>query len=236
MALTRGQLLDKMAFITGDDSTEFRNQMALSLNQMLFALWDTHDWNWKHKSGTFNTVAFTESYDLSVSSSDIRSSTDIEVLYDKTNGRFLKPADLREFRKNYPKEDNTNQPTHFAPWGSKTIFLCPNPNGIYQMKYLYLSKPTLPTADGDDLESVCGVPDYCHYVLEKMLTAEAFLGYDDSRRTQILEETRQIWLPNAIQADMRHLESGARFKFWEEEIAPAGNLSYDDFIAKSIFS
>lgn len=232
MALTRGQLIDRIANITGDTSTEFRTHMESSVNNMLFALWDAHDWNFKHKSGTFSTVSGTEEYNISTSSTDIRSSTDLEVVYDKTNGRFLLPVDLRDIRKHYPKEDTSGQPTHFAPWGSKTITLHSEPNGIFVMKYLYLSKPTLPTADANDLETVVGLPDYVQYLFEKMCLAEGFLYYDDNRRQSMLSEITGLWLRNAIAADMKHLESSARFKLWEEELAPSG-LSFDDFLART---
>ncbi len=60
------------------------------------------------------------------------------------------------------------------------------------MKFLYLAKATLPTADGDDLETVCGVPDYCHYLLEKLLLAEAMIIDNDDRRDNLLIEIERI--------------------------------------------
>ena len=236
MSLTRGNILDNAALILGDDSTEFRTHLASKLNSVLFAFYDMHDWEFKHKTGTFATVSGTESYTLSTSSTDIRSSQDLEVLYDTTNGRFLTKVDLRDIRKRWPKEDTSGKPQFYAPWGAKTIILSDEPDGIYTMKYLYLAKPTLPTADGNDLESVCGIPDYVHHIIDKMVLAEGMLKYDDSRRTALLQEIGTPQLQHsliylAVQADMKHLDAGARFKFWEEEVAATGQ-SYNDYLRR----
>lgn len=229
MSLTRGNIIDRVVRILGDTSTDFRTYLETCVDQMLFALWDRHDWNFKHKTGTFNTVSGTESYNLASTSTDIRSSQDVEVLYDTTNGRFLSKVDLHDIRKRFPKEDTSGQPIVYAPWGATTIFLSDEPNGIFTMKYLYISVPTLPTSDSHDLFTQCGLPAHTQYLFEKMVLAEGMLDYDDDRRNAMLQEINSLWLPNAIQADMRHLESNARFKFWEEELAPSGG-SYDDFL------
>jgi len=42
---------------------------------------------------------------------------------------------------------------------------------------------------------------------------------DEARYASMIEYYEKVLLPRAIQADMKHLESGARFKFWEEVIA-----------------
>lgn len=231
MALTRGNILDRIAVILGDDSTATRTFLTTSFDNMLFYLYDLHDWEWKHKSGTFNTVAGTESYDLSVSAPSIRSAQDVECIWDKTNGRFLEKIDLRDARKHYPKEDTSGQPIFYAPWGLKTIFLSDNPDGVYTIDYLYIAKAVASTSDSNTLETTLGLPDYIHYLFEKLVTAEGFLVYDDSRRNSMLEEIHKLWLPKAIEADMKHLESGARFKFWEEELSPT-SLTYNDFLRR----
>jgi len=306
--LTRGNLLDRMASILGDTSTEFRTYMETSFNHVLFTLFDAHDWDWKHKTGQFVTVAGQESYDLSnikriyhglvtggpfeagdiitggtstatgrvmyaastytlyvaltgtfiasevitggtplgttttltapesgaANVGDLRSAQDIEVLYDTTNGKWIQKVDLRDIRKRWPKEDTSGKPSIYAPWGDKTIILSDEPDAAYTMKFLYLAKATKSTSDNDDLESTLGIPDYVHYLFEKMLLAEAMLKYDDNRRAAMLAEigTPQVvnsLMFNAVQADMKHLESGARFKFWEEELGASG-VSFNDFL------
>lgn len=305
---TRGNLIDRVAEILGDDSTEFRTYLAGSFNNVLFAIFDIHDWEWKHRTGQFITSAGTESYDLSnirriyhgavtggpfqvgeiitggtssatgvVSSlgsvflfytplsgtlqsgevitggtslatattstapdggalgvGDVRSAQDIEVLYDVTNGKWLEKVDLREIRKRWPKEDTSGKPRMYAPWGTKTIVLSDKPDAAYTMKFLYTAKAIRTTGDSVDLEDALGIPDYVHYVIEKMLLAEGMLKYDDARRNALLQEIGTPLLPNtllfnAVQADMKHLESGARFKFWEEELAASGT-SFNDFL------
>lgn len=233
MSLTRANVLDRVAAITGDTSTKMRTHLTTSLDQMLFALWDAHDWNFKHKTSSFNTVSGTEAKDLSVAASDIRSSQDLEFIYDSTNGRKITKQDLRDIRNTFPKEDQSGQPYIYAPWGNKTIYMSPKPDGIYVIKFLYLSKPTLPTADGNDLESVCGLPDYTHYLFEKMVLAEGWLFKDDTRRQAMLDEIQNLWLPNARNADMQHLESSARFKFWEEEVQSPAIPTYDSFLRQT---
>jgi len=52
---------------------------------------------------------------------------------------------------------------------------------------------------------------------------------NDTRRNDLVLEIERIWKRNAINADMKHLESTARFKFWEEELAPYGT-TYDDYL------
>jgi len=52
---------------------------------------------------------------------------------------------------------------------------------------------------------------------------------NDTRRDNLLKEIEALWKRNAINADMKHLENGARFKFWEEELQPYGT-TYDDFL------
>ena len=232
MTLTRGQVIDRVVSVTGNTDTDFRTYLEGSVDNKLFYLWDCHDWEFRHKSGTFNTVSGTESYDLSVSTPDIRSSRSLEVLYDKTNGRFLRKVDLKNIRKGYPKEDTSNQPIVYAPWGSKTIVLHDEPNAILNMKYLYLSKPTLPTADANNLETTCGLPDYIHHLLYEMTLCDGFLHEDDSRYNAKMTEIEKLLLPRAIAADMQDVESNARFKFWDEELSQSG-LTFDDFLRRS---
>ncbi len=310
MGLTRGQLLDRIASPLGDTSTKFRTYLEGSFNHAMYALYDMHDWEWKHKLGTFSTVAGTESYDLSVNKliyhgsvtggpfvagetitggtsgatgrvnsvgpvflnytavsgtlvisevitgttstatatsttaplgglagvADIRSAQDIEIMYDTTNGRVLPKVDLKNIRKQYPKEDTSGQPRYYAPWGDKTVYLSDEPDATYIIKYLYTSKATSSSSDSDSIETVLGIPDYVQYLLEKMVMAEAMLYYDDARRTVILQEigsagSRGTLLFNAIAADMKHLESTARFKFWEEELCQNG-LTYDQYLGR----
>ena len=305
---TRGNLIDRVVSILGDDSTEFRTYLEGSFNNVLFALFDMHDWEWKHRTGSFVTVAGTESYDLSnvrriyhgavtggpfqigeiitgsistatgvitsvgsvfvlytplsgtlqasetitggtsgatattsaapeggvLNIGDFRSAQDIEVLYDSTNGKWIQKVDLRDIRKRWPKEDTSGKPSIYAPWGTKTIILSDKPDAAYTMKFLYTAKATRTSADSVDLEDALGIPDYVQYVVEKMLLAEGMLKYDDNRRNALLAEIGTPLLPNtlmfnAVQADMKHLESGARFKFWEEELAASGT-SFNDFL------
>jgi len=230
MAMTRLQLKNNIAsLLERPGDVDFLAFLDSRIDQALFALFDMHDWNWKHKDGSFNTVATTESYDLSATSTDIRSSQDIEVMWDTTNKRFLSKIDLHIIRKRYPEGSQAGQPIRYAPWGTKTIYLQDIPNDIFAMKYLYIAKATLPTADSDDLETKTGVPDYCHYLLEKLVLADAMIIDNDTRRNDLVLEIERIWKRNAINADMKHLESTARFKFWEEELKPMGT-TFDDFL------
>lgn len=242
MALTRGNILDRIEGILGDDDTDFRTYLETSFNHCLHMLFDAHDWEWKHKDDYFNTTSTTEMYDLSSNAlvhsgaADIRSAQDIEVMWDKTNGRFIKKVDLRDIRKHYPKSDNSGQPYVYAPWGAYKVFLADIPNGIFEVHYLYLRQATESTADADFLEATLGLPKYVHYLLEKMVLSEGMLYYDDNRRNGLLEEigtpeNKNTLMFNAVKADMKHLESGARFKFWNEELAPMG-LTYDDFLRR----
>jgi hypothetical protein len=232
MSLTRGNIIDRCAAILKDDSTEFRTHAAASLDNMMFYLWDVHDWEFKHKTGTFSTVAGTESYNLATSSTDMRSAQDLEVLYDTTNGTFIQKVDLKQIRKSYPKEDQSGDPVVYAPWGTRTIYMHPKPDSILVMHYLYLATPTLATADANNLQTVCGLPDYMHHVMEKLVLAEMMLYYDDSRYAGVKQEIETLLIPRAIAADMKHLESGAHIKFWEEELMQTG-LAFDDFLRQT---
>ena len=169
--------------------------------------------------------------------SDIRSSQDIECMWDKTNGRFIHKTDLRDIRKHWPKEDTSGQPANYAPWGTTTVFLSDKPDGVYIIDFLYIAQATPSTSESDDLYTTLGIPPYMHHVLEKMLLAEGMLYHDDSRRNALLLEIGSPTKPqtlifNAIAADMKQLESGARFKFWEEELRPTG-MTFDDFLRRT---
>lgn len=237
MSLTRGNILDRIENMLGDDDTDFRTYLETSFNHCLHMLFDAHDWEWKHKSGTVNTVAGTESYNLRTPSPTIRSAQDLECIWDKTNGRFLRKVDMRDIRKHYPKEDTSGQPYIYAPWGATTIFLSDKPNAIYTLDYLYIAMATESTTDADDLETTLGIPSYVHYLLEKLVMAEGMLYYDDNRRAALLREIgtpeiKDTLMFRAVVADMKHLESGARFKFWEEELSTTG-MTYDDFLRRT---
>lgn len=238
MSLTRGNIIDRVAAIIGDGSVagSTRTHLTTSVDNMLFALWDAHDWNFKHKASSFTTSIGSESKDLSIAATDIRSSQDVEYIYDSTNGRKLVKEDLRTIRNRFPKEDQNGQPYIYAPWGAKVIYMSPNPDGVYTIKFLYLANPALPTSDSDDLETVCGLPRNIQYLFEKMVLAEGWLLIDDTRRQAMLTEVEKMWLPRAIQADMQHLESSARFKFWEEELKSPAMPTYEDFLRKTWWS
>lgn len=230
MPLTRGTLLDRVQLILGDEkSTKIRTYLEESLNSMLFYLYDYHDWTFKHKNGTFTTVADQEIYDLSTSTPDIRSAHDIEILYDNTNGRRIRKVNLQEIKQAFAKEDFKGTPRNYAVWGQYTIHLnaIPNAENLVDMKYLYVANPAIPTQDTDDLESVTGLPRYMHHVLEKLVLADAMLYYDDTRYTAIQASIEQVFMPRAIQADMKHLEGTAAFQFWDEE---SGQSAFDEWV------
>jgi hypothetical protein len=234
MGLTRGNVIDRVASILGDDSSKMRVYLTTSINTSMLILWDMHDWSFKHKSGSFNTVNGTESYNLRTSTPDIRSADDVEVMYDFTNGTYLRKVNLHSIRKQYPKEDTSGKPSMYAPFGVSNVYLSDEPDGAYTIKYLYLAKATLPSTDADDLETVCGLPDYIQPLFEKIMLSEGMLFDDDSRRNGLLAEIKSVWLPSAIQADMKQPEQVARFKFWHEELLPQ-TFSYNDYL-KRIFS
>lgn len=227
MAFTRGNLLDRITALIGDSSTEFRSYLETSFNLVIDQLFDMHDWNWKHGAGTLNTAASTETYTISAA----RSSQDIEVIWDTANKRFLQKTEVRLIKKTYPDETESNEPTHYASWGAQDIYLHPIPNDAYTLKLLFINSTTHSTSDSDDIESDLGIPKYMHFMLEKMLMSEAFLYQDDSRYKATEELVENLWKRRAIKADMQHLESSARFKFWEEELAPEG-ITYDDYLKK----
>lgn len=229
MAKTRGSLIAEVQRILGDDSTASLNYLQIALDDVLSDLWEAHDWTFRHKTGAFNSVVGQEEYDLTSTSADIRSSRDIEILYNTTKGQKLHPVTLREIRIAYPKEDQDSEPLAYAPWGTKSIILSPNPIAVEAYKYGYIAKPTLPTADGDDIETVTGTPDYVHTLLKAMLTYVAMEEYDDNRYAAKGEEIRRVRLPAAIAADMRYLEHDLRIRHWDEELT-GGNPSYDDFL------
>ena len=243
--LTVGNILDRIVGnsatgivgVIGNDSIQLRNYLATSFDHACFQLFDIHDWEFKHKSSTFNTVVALDNYDLSVSSPDIRSSQDVECIWDFTNGRFLHKVDLRDIRKHWPKQNTSDQPVYYAPWGETTIFVSDIPNGIYTINYLYICRYVPHTSESDDLQTTLGIPQYLHYLIERMVLAEAMLFEDDQRRQALLEEIGDLTTPetlifNAVRSDMRNLESGARFKFWEEELRPIG-LTFDDFLRRT---
>ena len=50
MSMTRGQLITYVSsFLERPGDTDFETLLEGRIDQMLFALYDMHDWNWKHK-------------------------------------------------------------------------------------------------------------------------------------------------------------------------------------------
>lgn len=240
MSKTLGMILDRCAAVLGDDSAEMRSYLTETVNDVLYELWDEHDWTFKHKKSQFTTVSGTEEYDLTTVAPDLRSAQDIEMVYDFTNGQKLERVETRDNRLNYPKEDSVGQPWAYSAWDNKVIQLLDNPDGAYVLKFLYLANPTLPTTEADDLETVCGVPVYLHSVVEKLTLLSAMNYYDDSRYSGLYNVVygqpggRMGLLPKAINADMRYLENPARIKFWEEDKMSTGFSNYNDYL-KTIF-
>lgn len=230
MANTRLQMIQRVQNTLGDTSAESKAVLEEALDDVLFYLWDLHDWTFKHKVGTFDSVVGTEEYDLSATSADIRSSRDIDILYNKTEGIKIQPIELRQIRTAYPKEDQNDTPNAYAPWGTKSIVLSTIPNEIQTYKYLYTAKPILPTADGDDMETVTGTPDYVQHLLKALLMKQGMEYYDDIRYGTKVREIEQVLIPRAIQADMRYLEHNFRFKDWEEEMTSQNNPTFDDYL------
>lgn len=226
---TQGDMIDRIVTILGDTSTAFRTYLQESVPHVLHSLYDYHDWNFKHKTDTFNSVSGTEEYDLSTPTPDLRSSEDIELLYDKTNGVTLKKVDLKDIRRTYPKEDTSGTPQFYAPWGATSIILSDEPNAICTYKFMYLANPTLPADDTDDFQTDCGIPVHINHVIERMLLLQGMLYLDDNRYTAFSEELYRILLPRAIQADMKHLESTARIKHIYEEFGVSGD-NFNDYL------
>jgi len=235
MSKTRGNILDRVAGILGDSSTTFRTYLEGSLNDALEQLYTAHDWNFKHKLSSFNTAASTETYALMTTITDLRSANDIEFMYDSTKGRKIYKKELREIKLNYPQADATGDPEAYAPWGASNIYVHPIPTAVNIVKVLYIAKPTFPTSDVNDMWSTCGLPEYMHGLLEKMVLAEGMLYVDEDRHMRMIEYVERVLLPRYVKADMKHLENDARMKFWEEEYQASG-LSYDDFLRREVFN
>lgn len=211
---TRGEILDLCQEILGDPSTEFRTLLEGVLNKHLYTFFDLHDWNFKHKVGTFSSVAGTETYDLSVAAPTLRSNQDLEILYETTNGRKIDKIDFKKIKALYPKEDQSGEPTLYAPWGGNTtIYMSPKPDAIYTYKFGFLARPILPVADATDLEVDCEIPAYTHPAIEQWVLLMGMQITDDDRRPNALQEFFKVWLPKAIQADMLNLENDARWRF-----------------------
>lgn len=230
---TPTQMITRVQNILGNTSSAFTTHLQQSFKYVLEDLWESHDWNFKHKIENFNTAAGTELYDVAsvASVTDLKSTQDIEILYDTTNKRVLNKVDYQEIRRNYPGEDQSGQPLVYAPWTTQTsIYLSPKPDAIYTIKLAYIAKATLPSTFSEDIETSLGLPSYLHSLLEKMLLVEAMLYYDDNRAEALQERIEQRLLPKAIQKDMAHFNSNERIKLWEE-VLRQGNGSYNDYLS-----
>lgn len=224
------EVLDYCAGIVGDDDPAFRALLFTSLKGQLRFLWDEFDWNFKHKFATFPTVASQATYAVTSLVTDLRSSYDIEYMYDSTNGRKIFKRTLRELKLLDPKSQASNSATMYAPWDVKTISMYPIPNAVATINILYLGKPIVPTDETQDLDTVSGLPDYMNEIFKKYVLAEAFLLKDDARRNNLLEEIERKWLPKAKRADEQNLDNDLRIKNWEEEMSQQSVGNYDDFL------
>lgn len=226
---TATEMITRVKNILGNTTTKFTTHLQQSFKYVLDELWNMHDWNFRHKTGSFPTVAGTESYNITTAASitNLQSSNDIEIMYDSTNKRVLTKVDYQEIRRTYPGEDQSDQPMVYAPWTTvDTVYLGPKPDGIYTIKFAYISSATMPSTFSEDIETSLGVPRYLHTLLEKMLLVEAMLYYDDGRAAALQQLIDTRYLPRAIETDMRHTNSNERIKLWEEMLSqPQSNYN-----------
>lgn len=223
-----GQLKDRIENYIGKCSDEFYQYVEDSINLAQFRFCDLHDWEFLHQTGlTLSLVNGQDEYDLSVAAVGYNiPATDVKSIYDATNNRLLRKAELQTIRRFDPNENDGNDdadPTHWAPAGYQRIAIYPADFESVDVKLDAKVQPRPvtnfdPTADpAADPTARLTVPyryqeSFFEFVLAQVLDRE-----NDDRATPKLQSAR-LMVREDIKADGRRNgdTTDPRIRHWRE--------------------
>lgn len=189
--MTRLQLITQTLRIVGDP--DLTTEAADWLNNVLYEMETSGYLKFLAKETTYQTentvynVAFSAAKWPSAAITDYSKGMRLWSDEPKKLVRISKAA----FDKGY--DASTGNPSHFAIWNDK-VYLWPTPvtNSLPLLTAQYYQEITVPTADGDDIETVVGIlPKWQRYLINGMVS-EGFDYMEDAR----YENRRGLWERN----------------------------------------
>jgi hypothetical protein len=145
---TKNEIISNVQNSIGNTSTSMRNYLRTKFHWLESFICGKTDWSFLHQTLSFNTVASTQSYGLTVANVGY-DADDVELVYDSTNGREIHPSNIRIFDKVDPKGDDEGEPTNYAFWEHRTIYFYKIPNDAFAIKVRAKVRPTFSTAWAD---------------------------------------------------------------------------------------
>ncbi len=127
---TGNEIVSRIQSYIGNTSASFQTYMQQTLPLAEFRFCKMHDWRFLKKTGLSLTItAGTSEYDLSVANVGFYiAASDVESIFDETNGVYLKKVDLNQLRRLDPATDQgsaTEGPRYWAEVGDNRIRIWP---------------------------------------------------------------------------------------------------------------
>lgn len=216
---TGNEIVTRVQKYVGNFNNDFKEFVEQTLPLAEFRYYKLHDWSFLRKTGLSLPVTNGQSeYTLdSGTIGELISASDIETIYDPTNGRVLKKVDLPQIRRLDPEEDDGSS-THQGPqlWaeaGYNKIILWPPKfeSGTIKMD-VRIQTPQLTNLTNTPLIPYKYQEGFIEYVIAIALDRE-----NDTRASTKKSEALQL-IRLDIQDDMRRLgdTTEARIKHWRE--------------------
>lgn len=127
---TGNEIVSRVKAYIGNVSTSFTTYIEQTLPLAEFRFCKMHDWRFLKKIGLSLTVTNGQAdYELSVANiGHYMAASDVESIYDETNGIYLKKVDLNQIRRLDPEDDDgstTEKPALWAEVGDNKIRIWP---------------------------------------------------------------------------------------------------------------
>lgn len=206
------------ADLQGD--TTLRSQLLEGLELIQLDYCGRNDWEFLHDKGTMAISANTSTYTLS---SNVEK---IEILYDKTHNRIIRPVNDKELTRGDPNEDWTGDPLVYSRWGGD-IILTPTPTANDTIYYRCKILPTYLSAIG----SYPTVPRKYQKTLLYGLRAWFYDITDDNRADRELARYEQGIIQD-WEKDTLELDDCNRFLSYEEWLQDPITTNYTDFLMR----
>lgn len=127
---TGNEIVSRVLAYIGNSTNDIQTYVENSLPLAEFRFSKVHDWDFLHKTAlSFAVTNGVSEYDLTVASLGFyMAASDVESVYDETNGRVLRKMTLKDIRRLDPKNDDGDpdrMATHWAPIGDNRIKIYP---------------------------------------------------------------------------------------------------------------
>jgi len=186
--MTRTQLISRALTILGN--TSLTSEAADWLNEILYEIEAATAWKFLETTTTYQTENAVSNVAFSASKWPAAALTNYSkgMFIQSAEPRKLEPISKDEFLSR--NDGATGYPKFFSIWDD-TLYLYPTPITSYLplLTVHYYKEITVPTADGDDLETVCGLIPKLQSVLKYGLLALGSIHQNDQR----FEKFQGLW-------------------------------------------